>query len=68
MRVDFRVLLDDTDMYQRVGGGGYEKYGIDKEKGAVVVVRPDGYVGIVAPYESIDDVRDYFAGFMRSKA
>ncbi|KIP05547.1 hypothetical protein PHLGIDRAFT_91984 [Phlebiopsis gigantea 11061_1 CR5-6] len=63
-----KVLLDDTDMYQRSGGNGYEKYGIDKTKGAVVVVRPDGYVGTVAPYESIDDIRDYFAGFMKSKA
>ena len=55
-------------MYQRGGGNGYEKYGIDKTKGAIVVVRPDGYVGIVAPYESIDDIRDYFGGFMKSKA
>ncbi|GJE93871.1 phenol 2-monooxygenase [Phanerochaete sordida] len=61
-----KVLLDDTDMFARVGGGGYDAYGIDKTKGAVVVVRPDGYVGIVAPFESIQDVDDYFAGFMKA--
>ncbi|KAI0695048.1 hypothetical protein C8T65DRAFT_710902 [Cerioporus squamosus] len=59
-----KVLLDDTDMYARVGGGGYEAYGIDAQRGAVVVVRPDGYVGIVAPFERLDDVDAYFAAFM----
>ncbi len=58
------MLLDDTDMYARVGGGGYEAYGIDKQRGAIVVVRPDGYVGVVAPFERVDDVNAYFASFM----
>ncbi|KAI1791861.1 FAD binding domain-containing protein [Ganoderma leucocontextum] len=58
------VLLDDTDMYARVGGVGYDAYGIDKQQGAIVVVRPDGYVGIVAPFESLRDVDAYFASFM----
>ena len=53
-------------MFARVGGNGYEEYGIDKVKGAVVVVRPDGYVGTVAPYESIADINDYFASFMKA--
>ena len=51
-------------MYARVGGSGYEKYGIDAQKGAIVIVRPDGYVGTVAPYEHFADVEAYFAGFM----
>lgn len=63
-----KVLLDDTDMFARVGGGGYDAYGIDKLKGAVVVVRPDGYVGNVAPFEHIKDIDDYFAGFMVASA
>lgn len=58
--------MDDKDMFARVGGNGYEEYGIDKVKGAVVVVRPDGYVGTVAPYESIADINDYFASFMKA--
>lgn len=64
--VVYRVLLDDADMFQRTGGDGYEKYGIDEAAGAVVVVRPDGYVGIVAPYDSINDIRDYFGAFMKA--
>ena len=59
-----RVLLDDTDMYGRSGGGAYEAYGISREEGAVVVVRPDGYVGMVAPFEHVEDITKYFASFM----
>ena len=58
------MLLDDTDMFTRTGGGGYDTYGIDKQQGAIVVVRPDGYVGIVAPFEKLGDVEEYFAAFM----
>ena len=58
------MLLDDTDMYARVGSGGYATYGIDAQKGAIVVVRPDGYVGMVAPFEHLQDVDAYFASFM----
>ena len=51
-------------MFTRTGGGGYDTYGIDKQQGAIVVVRPDGYVGIVAPFEKLGDVEAYFAAFM----
>ncbi|KAI0730595.1 FAD binding domain-containing protein [Earliella scabrosa] len=59
-----KVLLDDTDMYARVGGDGYVTYGIDAQQGVIVVVRPDGYVGMVAPFEHLQDVDAYFASFM----
>ena len=59
-----RVLLDDTDLYARVGGGGYERYGIDAQQGAIVVVRPDGYVGAIAPFDRLADLDAYFASFM----
>ena len=51
-------------MYARSGGGGYEKYGIDPVRGAVVVVRPDGYVGLVVPLENTKEIADYFATFL----
>ena len=50
-------------MYGRTGGGGYDAYGIGSE-GALVVVRPDGYVGTVAPFDRLKDVDAYFASFM----
>ena len=51
-------------MYGRMGGGGYDTYGIDPQTGAIVVIRPDGYVGIVAPFEQLGDVDAYFRSFM----
>ncbi|KAH9893375.1 FAD binding domain-containing protein [Cubamyces lactineus] len=59
-----KVLLDDTDMYARVGGGGYETYGIDPQRGAIAVVRPDGYVGMIAPLDGLQDLDAYFNSFM----
>ena len=54
-------------MYQRAGGQGYEAYGIDTKKGAIVVVRPDGYVGTLAPVDGVDVLASYFS-FMKTVA
>ncbi|KAL7280448.1 hypothetical protein ACG7TL_005378 [Trametes sanguinea] len=59
-----KILLDDRDMHARVGGGGFQAYGIDPRVGAIVVVRPDGHVGLVAPFDRPDVVDAYFGGFM----
>ncbi len=60
------MLLDDTDMFARVGGKGYETYGIDPLRGAMVIVRPDGYVGMVASLENTATIGQYFSSFMKS--
>ena len=51
-------------MQGRSGGDGYAKFGIDRRAGALVVVRPDGYVGTVAPLERVDVLNAYFEKFM----
>ena len=58
------MLLDDTDIRGQEGGGGFSAYGIDPEVGAVVVVRPDGYVGAIAPFDRLMDIDKYFDSFM----
>ncbi|RPD52983.1 hypothetical protein L227DRAFT_581778, partial [Lentinus tigrinus ALCF2SS1-6] len=50
--------------HAREGGGGFAAYGISPEAGAIVIVRPDGYVGMVAPYERVEDISAYFGSFM----
>ncbi|PIL24556.1 hypothetical protein GSI_12440 [Ganoderma sinense ZZ0214-1] len=60
-----KALLDDTDMHERFGGGGYAKFGIDEHAGAIVVVRPDGYIGIVVPLEDVAFLGSYFAAFLQ---
>ncbi|KAF9220325.1 hypothetical protein BS17DRAFT_787540 [Gyrodon lividus] len=59
-----KVLLDDTDITQSKGGHGYETFGIDPTAITFVIVRPDGYVGMVAPSTAIDDVDKYFSSFL----
>ena len=62
--VSCRVLLDDTDATSSVGGRGYSYYGVVDE-GAIVVIRPDGYVGTIAPLDGISEIDEYFTRFMK---
>jgi phenol 2-monooxygenase len=39
-------------------------YGVDSDRGAIVLVRPDGYVGAVYQMEDIKEVVDYFGNFL----
>ncbi|KAJ8591827.1 hypothetical protein M405DRAFT_931902 [Rhizopogon salebrosus TDB-379] len=57
------VLLDDTDVTRKLGGGAYERFGIDPMGVTLVIVRPDGYVGMIAPASKLEDVDSYFATF-----
>ena len=45
------------------GGTAYATYGISRN-GAIVVVRPDGYVGTVAPLDNPQHVDQYFGAFI----
>ncbi|EIN03849.1 hypothetical protein PUNSTDRAFT_77498 [Punctularia strigosozonata HHB-11173 SS5] len=60
-----KVLLDDTDLTGKIGGNGYETYGITSS-GAIVVVRPDGYVGFVSALDEVERLSLYFKGFMKA--
>ncbi|KAI6033585.1 hypothetical protein PISMIDRAFT_198051 [Pisolithus microcarpus 441] len=59
-----KVLLDDTDVTGKVGGDGYKMLGISSESVTFVIVRPDGYIGMVAPVAALQDVHEYFASFL----
>lgn len=68
-RVRDRVYADDLPDRRVPGvtvGTLHAKYGIDVEKGAVVVVRPDGYVGAVVGLNEDGHaaLNAYFKGFL----
>lgn len=44
----------------------YGIYGVDPSKGALAVVRPDGYVGIVAQLEDLSRVEEYLRRCIRT--
>ncbi|KAF9233477.1 FAD binding domain-containing protein [Melanogaster broomeanus] len=58
-----RVLLDDTDVTGSKGGHGYERFGINPDEVTFVIIRPDGYVGMVAPSTALEDIDRYFGSF-----
>lgn len=61
-----KVFIDDLSLHHGLGGKTYETYGISPG-GAVVVVRPDGYVGMVAPLDGSSQYLDaYFSRFLDS--
>ncbi|KAG1737791.1 FAD binding domain-containing protein [Suillus lakei] len=61
------VFIDDTDVTGSFGGEGYSYYGVGLE-GALVAVRPDGYVGAIAPLDHVEELDTYFASFMKISA
>ena len=63
---NIRVFIDDKDIKNASGGDGYKNYGIDKT-GAIIIVRPDGYVGMISPLDKIDDIDIYFSSFAMSR-
>lgn len=65
---DYDKVFVDGESYHDGGGRAYEGYGVDPEEGALVVVRPDGYVGLVASVEEEGwrEVGKWFQGVLRS--
>lgn len=62
---DYMKVYVDDDSYHEGHGRAYEKYGVDAEKGCVVVVRPDQYVGYVGELGDEHDLARYFAGCLK---
>jgi phenol 2-monooxygenase len=48
-----------------VGPDIFDHRGIDRARGALVVVRPDQYVAQVLPLDGVAELDAFFAGFMR---
>ncbi|CAI7642225.1 unnamed protein product [Penicillium pancosmium] len=46
------------------GGQGYEKWGVDRTRGAMLVLRPDQYIGWVGELEEVKDMTDYLDGVL----
>ncbi|KAE8333485.1 FAD binding domain-containing protein [Aspergillus sergii] len=47
-------------------GKAYEKWGVDRLKGAVVALRPDQYIGWIGDLEDVEGLSKYFEGIFRS--
>ncbi|KAI1431911.1 FAD binding domain-containing protein [Xylaria sp. CBS 124048] len=67
---DYDKIFSDEESHHDGHGRAYEGYGVDPEKGALVVVRPDGYVGLVTSMEEDgrEEVAKWFRGVLRPVA
>jgi phenol 2-monooxygenase len=55
-----KVFVDDVS-YHEGHGEAYKNYGVDKERGCVVIARPDQYVGYIGTLEDVSDMDRYFS-------
>ncbi|KAF9774737.1 hypothetical protein IL306_007230 [Fusarium sp. DS 682] len=61
-----RVFVDEISPYMLGCGHAFEKYGIDAERGAIVVVRPDLYVARVLSLSDVTELFSFFKGCLSS--
>jgi phenol 2-monooxygenase len=45
----------------------YKIYGVDMKKGAIAVVRPDGYIGTIAELGNTERIGEFLKGCLREK-
>ncbi|KAI2777698.1 FAD binding domain-containing protein [Daldinia loculata] len=60
-------VFSDDDGYNSPSGHAYETYGIDPNRGAVIIVRPDHYISKICSLESVDAIMSFFDRFMKRK-
>lgn len=60
-----KIWTDDHCVWDRdCDGKGYERWGVDRARGALVVVRPDQYIGWVGELEDMEAMTSYFDGVL----
>ncbi|KAE9365138.1 putative phenol 2-monooxygenase [Stipitochalara longipes BDJ] len=62
MRDIHKTFVDD-ESYNSGHGKAYEFYGVDREVGAVAIVRPDQYVSLVVGIDDFEVIGKFFDGF-----
>ena len=61
-----KIFADDPS-YDGDTGQAYQQYGIDKQRGGLIVCRPDQHVGWVGDIEDVEELDRYFSRFLIRK-
>ncbi|KAF2424502.1 phenol hydroxylase [Tothia fuscella] len=61
---NYNKIFVDDESYHEGHGKAYEGYGVDPERGCLVVLRPDQYVAFVGEIDDTASVEEYFNGLM----
>ncbi|KAH7061280.1 putative phenol 2-monooxygenase [Macrophomina phaseolina] len=60
-----KIWVDEMqELDQDCDGRAYEKWGVDRPKGAVLVMRPDQYIGWIGELEGVQGMERYFQGVL----
>ncbi|KAH7159553.1 FAD binding domain-containing protein [Dactylonectria estremocensis] len=61
---DYNKIFVDDESYHEGHGQLYQNFGIDREEGCAVVLRPDQYISFVGKIDDYKSIDDFFSGFM----
>jgi phenol 2-monooxygenase len=62
---DYNKIFVDDESYHEGHGQAYKNYGIDSERGCIVLLRPDQYVAYVGEIEDVHELDIYFKGVLK---
>ncbi|KAJ6168564.1 hypothetical protein N7497_001407 [Penicillium chrysogenum] len=65
---DYWKVFVDEESYHEGHGQAYANYGIDPNRGASVIVRPDQYVSWVGEVDDYEQMSQFFSGFMKQQS
>ncbi|CDU22252.1 probable phenol 2-monooxygenase [Sporisorium scitamineum] len=57
---DYHKIFVDDETYHKGHGQAYEKYGVRKDRGTLVVIRPDGYVSLLIRAQQYSMLGEFF--------
>jgi len=61
---DYWKIFVDDESYHEGHGEIYKTFGIDREKGCAIILRPDQYVSYVGPMDDYEALNKFFSAFM----
>lgn len=59
----WKIFSDDANEFEPCESA-YEKYGVGKTEGCLVVLRPDQHVSYIGPLDDLEPVRSFFEHFL----
>lgn len=65
---DYNSVFVDDESFHEGHGEAYKQYGVDKERGCIVITRPDQYVGFIGELDGggVKGVEAFFEGIFVS--
>ncbi len=63
---DYHKILVDDETYHQGHGQAYLKYGLRKDRGTLVVIRPDGYVSLLVEARHYEQLGHFFSKILLS--